>query len=325
MKKFDVITIGGATLDIMFALEKVRIIKEPHLSLMAFPLGSKQASERVIYTTGGGAANAAVSLAKLGFKTALVAALGKDAHASIILNRFKKEGVDSSLVKSLGYYTGLSFIVTGGHKKEHVLFTHRSANNFLKIESKIFGQLSAKWFYLLSLSGKFWQANLSAVFQAALKQHGKIAWNPGGGQLKAGYSVLKKYLKQTEVLFLNKEEAQALVKSSGIVTRDIVRIFKIIHSWGPKLIAITQGDRGAYFCSGELITYQPALPVTGINTTGAGDAFGSSFIGGLMLYSGDVKRALRLAMIRSNYVVRKIGAQEGLLSLADLKRLKIRI
>jgi len=325
IKHFDVATIGGATLDIMFGLEKAKIIKRGQLSLMAFPLGGKQSSEQVIYTTGGGAANTAVSLAKLGFKTTVLAALGKDAHGDIILKRFKKEKIDSSLVKQLDYYTGLSFIVTGGSKKEHVLFTYRSANNFLKIEPKICNQLNAKWFYLLSLSGQFWQANLKTVFQAALRKKIKVAWNPGGIQLKAGYSVLKKYLRQTEVLFLNKEEAKDLVKSAGLTTNDVSRIFKVIYGWGPKIIAITQGDRGAYLYAGQKVIYQPALPITGVNTTGAGDAFGSSLVGGLMLYQGNLKKALKLAMIRSNYVVRKIGAQEGLLSLGDLKRLKIRI
>ena len=71
------------------------------------------------------------------------------------------------------------------------------------------------------------------------------------------------------------------------------------------------------------VCYDKALPAQGLNTTGAGDAFGSSLVSGLITYKGDVKKALHLAIVRSNYVVRKVGAQEGLLSKKELTKFKI--
>jgi len=57
--------------------------------------------------------------------------------------------------------------------------------------------------------------------------------------------------------------------------------------------------------------------------TGVGDAFHSSFWAGLELYRGDIKRALRLAVLNTASVVSKVGAQNGLLIKADLTKYKI--
>lgn len=320
-KKFDIITIGGATLDIMFNTNQASIIKGRQ-PLIAFPLGCKISSKDVFYTTGGGAANSAVSFAKLGFKVAGLMTVGKGTNSQIVINRLIKEGVDIALIKRVNAYTGLSFIVTGGEKREHVIFTHRSANDSLVIKLASLNHFKAQWFYLASLSGQFWRKNLNTVFTVAEKQGAKVAWNPGSTQIDAGFNSLKKYLRNTEVLLLNKEEAVQLVKSSGVITTRIPKLFKVMLSWGPKVIAITQGEKGAFVCSGKQLCYQRALPASGVvNTTGAGDAFGSSLVGGLMLYQGDLKKALKLAIIRSNYVIRKVGAQEGLLTLEQVKKL----
>ena len=125
-------------------------------------------------------------------------------------------------------------------------------------------------------------------------------------------------------MLLNKAEAIKLVSSYGIKTTKVSELFKALYSLGPKIIAITHGAKGAYVYSGEAVCFEKALPIVGINTTGAGDAFGSSLVGGLILYKGDLKKALRLAIIRSNYVVRKIGAQEGLLTLRQVDKLRLK-
>ena len=327
MKNFDVVTIGGATLDIMFSTDKALILNNRKglgsNKLLAFELGSKIVSHNVIYTHGGGAANTAVSFAKLGLRVGVISAIGKGTHGQGILSKFKKEKLDSSFVQTTDGYTGLSFVVTGGQKKDHVIFKHNSANDLLVVKESVLNNINTKWYYITSLSGKAWKENLITVFKMAQKKSIKVAWNPGGVQLKKGYPVLKKYLNQTEALILNKEEAMSLVDSAGVKTNKIPDLIKIMHVWGIKYIAITEGYKGATVCSGESACFQKALPFVGINTTGAGDAFGSSLIGGLMVYNNNLKKALRLAIIRSNYVVRVAGAQEGLLTLAEASKVKI--
>jgi len=64
----------------------------------------------------------------------------------------------------------------------------------------------------------------------------------------------------------------------------------------------------------------PATPVEKVvSTLGAGDAFGSTFVAGLLRSQGDVAQSLRQASINAAAVVSVFGAKRGLLSLADLE------
>ena len=60
-----------------------------------------------------------------------------------------------------------------------------------------------------------------------------------------------------------------------------------------------------------------------IPVTGAGDSFGSAFVAGLIKYDWNIDKALKLAILNSAHVIKKIGAQEGLLKSSDLKKYKL--
>ena len=319
--KYDVITIGGITDDIMFYTDEMQVIKNRQRFgsqvLFAFESGGKIVSNReVIYTAGGGGANSAVSFARLGLRTGILAALGDDLVSNEIIAKLKKDKVNLDRLQRIRQTrTGLSFVITGSHKNEHIIFSHRAANEKLNLNSKHFSSLKTDWFYLTSLSGPYWRKNLELIFNQASKNKIKVAWNPGGTQLKSGYKNLKKYLALTSVLILNREEAMELVFNSGCKVKNTKKLLQILSQIGPKVVSISDGIKGAHVYSDGRYYFRKALSVVGVNTTGAGDAFGSSLVGGLILYQNDLKKALDLAIIRSNYVVREIGAQEGLLTL----------
>ena len=316
--RHDIITIGGVTEDIMFHTGEAQIIKNPKKTgsryLFAFEAGGKiLADQEVLYTGGGGGANTAISFSRLGLKTALVASIGRDLSGQRLFTRLKKEKVNLNNLQILDKrWTGISFIITAGKRNERIIFTDRAANDQFKINKAIFRKLKAGWYYLTSLSGDHWRDNLDFIFQTAQKKKTPVAWNPGSLQLKAGLNFLKKYLKQTEVLILNKEEAMELAGSKRKNVKAEV-LFKDLSKLGPKIISITDGVKGAYVYQNNEQLFAKAIGNKPVNKTGAGDAFGSSLVGGFILYN-DLERALRLAIIRSGFVVMKIGAQEGLLT-----------
>src|SRR3989344_1572639 len=97
--KYDVITIGGITDDIMFYTDEMQVIKNRQRFgsqvLFAFESGGKIVSNReVIYTAGGGGANSAVSFARLGLRTGILAALGDDLVSNEIIAKLKKDKVN---------------------------------------------------------------------------------------------------------------------------------------------------------------------------------------------------------------------------------------
>ena len=325
MKKFDCLTIGSATQDIMFYTDEAVILKNPkdiiRQKLIAFKYGAKVSAQSIYFTLGGGAQNAAVAMSKLGLKVGILTAVGSDGIAEEIKANLKRYKIDASLLKVYrGHRSSFSFIVNTGKLKEHVIFTYRGANFVVKFSPADLAKIKADWFYLTSLSGDYWRSNLRTVFAAAEKKKVKMAWNPGSSQLKAGYKNLARFIKHTQVFNVNKDEAIELVLSYGKKVTNIQKLLFIIKSWGPEIVVITDGPKGAYVFDGKKIYYHPALTIKGINTTGAGDSFGSTFVWGLIKFK-DLNLALKAAIINSNNVITAIGAQVGLLTDKQIKKL----
>lgn len=325
-KQFDIITIGGATQDIMYYTKSGVIIKNKKNilapELLAFEYGGKINSDDVHMTFGGGAMNTAVSFANLGLKTSILTNLGDDWFSDAIIKELKNKKINlDHITKSKKIHAGFSFIINFGNYNEHILFTHRGANSLLNISKKKLENINSKWFYIASLGGKqnLVTKNLNTIFEVAKKKNIKIAWNPGVPQLNLGYKFFKKYFKNIEILALNKSEAIDLVKTHSIKTDNMEKLLKTIHSWGVKMCVITFGHLGAYVYDGKCIYFERATKHRSVNTTGAGDAFNSSLLAGLMIYNNNIKKALKLAMLRSGSVVSNIGAQTGLLTKNQIK------
>jgi sugar/nucleoside kinase (ribokinase family) len=357
--KYDFITIGGATEDITFHTREGLLIANRkdilRQKLMAFEYGAKVKIDRSNSTFGGGAANAAVSFSRLGFRAAALVAVGDDERGQKIIANLKKEKVGTNLVEKIkGAQSGYSFILTGSDN-EHIVFSNRGANSELRISAKggsasggknykLKNLANTKWIYLTSLSGN-WENVLKKVFSvktplAPLYKGGakncppskgglgglKIAWNPGHRQLEKGASALGQCLKNTSVLIVNKDEAIELVVScrehcrkSAKFLNNIGNLIKIIRGFGPSIVVITNGRHGAYAYDGKKIYFQSvAREKERVNTTGVGDAFGSSFVAGLELFKGDIKRAMNLAAHNAASVVANLGAQTGLLKRRDI-------
>jgi ribokinase len=329
LKKFDIITIGGATQDIMYYTDEAEIIKNKKdilkQKLIAFEYGAKIISDDVHITFGGGGMNTALNFASLNLKTASFLNLGEDWIGELILKELKKKKVDLKYIsQNKDTYSGFSFIINHGDQNEHAILGHRGANTELKIIKNDISKLNTKWIYIASLSGKdqLIKANLKNIFEN--KKRIKIAWNPGGAQLKLGFKFFKKYLPQVEVFNLNKDEAIELVLSTGLKTTNMNTLLETIYSWGPRIVVITDGHKGAHIYNGEKKCFRKALPNTKrMNTTGAGDAFGSSFVAGLIMYKANLERSLKLATYQSNAVIKRIGAQVGLLNKSQIKKFKI--
>jgi len=323
---FDIITIGGATRDIIFKTEEGLVIKNPEdplrEKLLAFELGAKIYSNEVSFELGGGACNSAAGFANLGLKTAIVARLGEDSEGSRIIKDLASGGVDTAFVQEdPKFATGVSFIISLKDKRGHTIFSYRGANDNLKF--KISNLKFPKWFSISSLSMPAWKEIIERIFKRASRKKIQVAWNPGLRQLK-DYKVMKKFLPKTKILILNKDEARELVlrsknnlKAKAPSTKTL---FREIYNMGPEVVVVTCGEKGAYGFDGKKIYYQKIMPAKIADTTGAGDAFYSGFIASFIKRPGDLGRGLKWGTANASAVITKIGAQRGLLKLKQIKK-----
>jgi sugar/nucleoside kinase (ribokinase family) len=329
-KKFDVVTVGGATRDITFYTKEGKLVaqlKDPlRQKLLGFEYGAKIGIEKAYFTFGGGAANAAVALARLGLKTAAIARVGKDEDGKAVVLNLAKNKIETKFVQvDPNGKTGFSFVVTFGPAVEHTAFLFRGANNELIIKNQELRRLKTKWFYVASLSGEGWRTVMDAVLA---KKEARLAWNPGNKQLAAGLSGLKKYLAKTAIFFVNKDEAIELVmslpkyKKAGVAWLNQPKnLFGVLAEFCPGILVITDGSKGAYLSFRGKMHHQVALSKKIVDTTGAGDSFCSSFLAGYIFYCGNVLKALKLAALNSARNLTGIGAQEPLLTWREAEKL----
>lgn len=331
--KYDFITLGGTTEDITFYTNEAVMLdnKKDVLmqKLMAFEYGAKLRIDKSYSTFGGGASNAAVCLSKLGLKVAALVAVGDDNRAKDIIVNFKKNKVNTNLIQRVkGIETGFTFFIVG-KDKEHVGFSNRAANAKLSITVKELKNLDeAKWVYMTSLSGD-WKNILKNVF----KTKAKIAWNPGHIQLHAGFKAIGKYLKNTDILTVNKDEAIELVTTNPKYKNrdlkflnDIKNLLQVIYEYGPKIVVITNGKYGADAYDGEKMYHQDIIKENKrVDTTGVGDAFGSTFVAGIELFKGDIRQAMLMCVTNTASLIGEQGAQNGLLGRdVILRKMKLK-
>jgi sugar/nucleoside kinase (ribokinase family) len=150
---------------------------------------------------------------------------------------------------------------------------------------------------------------LKSIFDHAKKMGARVAWNPGNAELELGRKKLLPFLKATDVLLVNREEAAML---AHVAPRFLEDAMKKLGELPRQALVITDGKNGAYVRTHGATLYSPALRGKRLNTTGAGDAFGSAFVGALAKghYMDD---ALRAGLLNAHGVVTHMGAKAGIL------------
>lgn len=324
--QFDFITIGSATRDIVYRTKGGVLLpkfkKCDGQDSLAFTLGSKFEVNKAYFNYGGGANNAAVSLAGFGFNVAPIMALGDDDFGENIIQHLEGKKISTSLVQTIkNESTGLSAIISSEQDKRYILFAYRAANAKLSFSAQKYKNLKTKWIYLNSLNISGWQKIINEIVKYKIKNpETKIHWNPGKWQIKAKREKIIKLLKLVEVLQINKEEAILLSKDHKASINSII---KKVQKLGPKMVVITDGIKGVCCYDGKKLYRNNASNDKPIDTTGAGDSFGSGFVGGLVLFNGDIGKALKAGVANSGSVVSKFGAQNGLLGrIALLRKIK---
>lgn len=299
-------TIGAAVQDV-FLHGEVFSAKRAHGELVEqFPLGAKLEIESITFSTGGGATNAAVTFARLGFHVGFAGQIAHDAAGQAVMDDLHLDGVDTSLVSyNEKTATGYSVLLVAPNG-ERTILTYRGASDHYEIEKIPVDHIRSDWIFISSLAGHF--ELLERIVEHARRHGIKIAINPGKGELKDPER-LKKLLPSFDVLSLNKEEMQQLF--SGDDCETLVRAATEIVP----IAIVTDGPNGAVAADREKVViagmYED-VPV--IDRTGAGDAFSSGF--SAMIAKGEsLESAVTYASANSTSVVGVIGAKKGILGL----------
>ncbi len=315
-ENFDFVAIGDVVTDAFIRVKQANVYydEKDHEEKLAFTNGAKIPYEFVkVVPAVGNSANAAVSAARLGLRSAFITDMGDDDHGKENLETFKREGIATDFIK----------IHEGALSNYHYVLWYKAERTILikheEYDRKFPDVGSPKWMYLSSLGENTLPYHQEIM--EYLKSHPeiKLAFQPGTFQIKMGTEALKDLYAHSEIFFCNKEEAEIILKITEAPCPDLARKMSEL---GPKISVITDGPKGAYAYDAQKdeMWFMPPYPdpVPPYDRTGAGDAY-SSTIAECLALGKTLEEALLWAPINSMSVVQKIGAQEGLLHPAEIK------
>lgn len=316
MQAYDFVAIGDITTDAFITLKDAEV----HCSVdnvkceLCVRFGDKIPYERVdIVRAVGNSANAAVSAARLGLRSAFIGNVGGDQNGKECIETLEKDNVGVEYVKvEQGKETNYHYVLRFGAERT-ILVKHQEYEYALPD----FGT-PPRYIYLSSLGENALPFHHQIAEYVAAHPETKLAFQPGTFQMKYGKEALKDIYAVTELFFCNKEEAARILE---IEETDIKKLLSGLHALGPKVVFITDGPKGAHASNGTDIWFMPMYPdpAPPVSRTGAGDAFASTVTSAIIM-GKTIPEALARGPINSMSVVQQIGAQKGLLSTDELER-----
>lgn len=314
-RKYDVVTVGSAVLDVFMKSSAFKLAPskefEGGLAICEAYEGKMEADE-IDIASGGGGTNNAVSFARKGLKAAVISEIGRDMAGRVVTAELVKEGVDTKfMVVEEGEETAISVILVSGEGGRAIV-TYRGASRMLTYKDIPWDKLKTRWLYISSLGGRI--TLLEELSSWAGKNNVKVAVNPGRGELSQRERLLS-CVKKAQVLIMNQEEAKML---TGIDYTDM-RVFGSDHCIvGPEVSVITAGAKGGRVCAEGKCQFYKGSEVKRVSSAGAGDAFGSGLVAGLIL-GKPVDEAISWGRKNAESVIGYLSAKKGLLYRRELE------
>ncbi|MEY9962991.1 ribokinase [Streptacidiphilus sp. MAP12-16] len=260
---------------------------------------------------GGKGANQAVAAARLGAQVAMVGRVGMDQAGTALRAVLEREGVDVRWVLAeAGVSTGRALIAVDRMTGENSIIVSPGANSALFPE-----HCAASGAVLRDASVTLLQQEIPAatVEAAARLAGGTVLLNPAPAR-----DLPAELLDMVDVLVPNRTELAALV---GHPLPDLHAVADAARQLrGPAAVVVTLGRDGALLCEEGAVLLVPALEVTPVDTTAAGDAFcgalAYAIAGGSPLHEA-VRRANASAALATTLP----GAQPSLPTRAEVEKL----
>ena len=312
---YDVVTIGSAVLDIFVKSRSYKLLDSTSFAggvAICEPYEGKIEASEIEIVSGGGGTNNAVSFSRKGLRTAVISEMGKDLAGKMVAAELTREKVDTRfLVIEEGEETAVSVILVSGDGGRAIV-TYRGASRMLTHKDIPWDFLQTRWLHISSLGGRM--ALLEELVFWAKKEGIKIALNPGAGEIEQRERLLA-LLNQLDVLLLNREEATQLSRINFGDRRTFRSEACLI---GPAISVVTAGELGGKVCGKGKCFFYPGSKIKKVSSVGAGDAFGSGFVSGL-IFGKSLEEATSWGSRNAESVLRFLSAKRGLLYRKELE------
>jgi len=247
---------------------------------------------------GGGAANIAVAIAKLGGKSQLISPVGTDFASSGYEKLLTEANVDlSRLYKIEDLKISKAFIFTDREENQTTYFYWGASSKFKGLDPQ-----PVDFVHL---------ATADSVYNAKLAQiAGFVSFDPGQDLVTYSKENLEIILTHTDILFANRHEIRRVSEITGKSFSELKAMIDII--------VVTYDSKGSRIYTDKEEFVIPVISVKAADPTGAGDAYRAGF---LLAFTRGYSLSIcgKIGSTVSSFAIQMRGGQTGLPTWDEMK------
>jgi sugar/nucleoside kinase (ribokinase family) len=263
------------------------------------------------------------TVARLGHSAGFIGAVGPDDFGRCILERFERDGVDTSQIAILpDQTTGAAFIAyfTGGSRKFIYHWRHAAAGQLSPEHVRTEYLQPVRWLHLTG-------CNLAASASARQACTRAIRVLPHSACVSFDANIRPELLTIEQI----RELVQPIIKRANVIMPSLTEAAMLTgletdeqgcRLWAEqgKTVVLKMGTKGCRIYAGERVVEVPGFAVEEVDPTGAGDSFCAGFTAAL-LEGMPLEEAGRFANAAGALAVTKLGPMEGAPSRKQVEEL----
>ena len=277
--------------------------------------GELVTTDDFVVETGGCAANAAIALARLGVRAAVVAKVGDDHFGAFVEDELSAAGLDvTGIRRAAGLDTSKTVIipVTGDDRRFIHTFGANAALCATDLAPALAGAPDVLYIGGFLVLPALRQDELAAQLRLARRAGTRVVFDvvaPAGRALSI--DDVADVLPEVDYFVPNDDEAAALTGESE-PARQAERLLEL----GAGTVVVTLGERGLIAATRDEMFELPAPHVDFVEPSGAGDAFAAGLVYGL-LQDWPLRRSLEFASVIGASACTHLGCTAGLFTRAE--------
>ncbi|CAN5243354.1 ribokinase [soil metagenome] len=259
---------------------------------------------------GGKGANQALAARRAGARVRLIGAIGDDFLARVALTELEAAGVELAEVARMPGPTGVA-IITVDAKGENTIVVAPGANAHVSAAALRPDRFAAGDTLLLQMEVPFAESLAAARMARAAGARVILSVAPYAPLSLADTAAF-------DMLIVNEHEAADLARHHGIAPGVAEATVAALALKLGRTVIATLGPEGAVAAGPEATVRVPALPVTVVDTTGAGDTF-CGVLAAWLDEGASLRTAMARAAVAGSLAVTRAGAQPSFPTRAEIQ------
>lgn len=237
--------------------------------LLQFPELGREIYTDNLTVTVGGALNTVIGLRRMGVNVGWIGQVGSDFFSRFILETLERENVDQRMITRLDKpFQRATVALSYPHERAFISYIDPAPTPV----EMVFDWLDRVRFRHLHFTSFQTDPRTVELFDLARERGASISMDCQDHPIRLDQPGITEALARLTIFMPNAREA---LRITGCDTID--RAATLLRPLVPTLV-IKDGENGAYAWQGEEYWHAPAIQVTPVDTTGAGDVFNAGFL-----------------------------------------------